>query len=125
VSEEQRGASAAPGRQRAGLKTWSVTHFVAHQQTWVSWGLAAGCSFVTEGWGAPACAAGAGAVPGWIVYRYGTERRHRHIGWRGARDGFLSYGAGRTAHYVRRGRALWRSARLWRGGLYSHVWPHL
>ncbi|MGW7527833.1 DNRLRE domain-containing protein [Streptomyces sp. NPDC054783] len=104
--------------------------FVAHHQTWVSYGLAAGCSFVTEGWGAPACAAGAGAVTGWIAYRYGTKRRHRHIGgywastWRGARDGLLSYGAGRTAHYVRRGRALWRSARLWRRGLYSHIWPH-
>ncbi|MEU6774585.1 DNRLRE domain-containing protein [Streptomyces sp. NPDC046759] len=104
--------------------------FVARHQTWVSWGLAAGCSFVTEGWGAPACAAGAGAVTGWIAYRYGTKRRHRHIGgywassWRGARDGLLGYGFGRTAHYVSRGRALWRSARLWRRGLYSHVWPH-
>ncbi|WP_327317284.1 DNRLRE domain-containing protein [Streptomyces sp. NBC_01235] len=110
-----------------------VGGFVARHQTWVSYGLAFGCSFVTEGWGAPACAAGAGAVTGWIAYRYGTKRHKRHIGgywastWRGARDGLLGYSAGNGKRYytgVRRGYSSVR--RWWRGGHggYTHIWPH-
>ncbi|MFJ3235679.1 DNRLRE domain-containing protein [Streptomyces sp. NPDC086787] len=110
-----------------------VGHFVAHHQGAVSLGLAIGCSFVTEGWGAPACAAGAGAVTGWLAYHYGTKKRKRHIGgywastWRGARDGLISYGAGKAAKYATKIRSGWRGFRgWWRGGHggYTNRWPH-
>ncbi|MCX4909591.1 DNRLRE domain-containing protein [Streptomyces sp. NBC_00878] len=111
----------------------SVGRWVGRHQTLVSYGLAAACSFVTEGWGAPACAAGAGAVTGWIAYRYSVKKRKRHIGgywastWRGARDGLMAYGAGRTKHYYTQTRRSWSAFRTWRRGGhggYTHRWPN-
>ncbi|MFF3565475.1 RHS repeat-associated core domain-containing protein [Streptomyces sp. NPDC002574] len=52
-----------------------------------------GCSVVTGGWGAFACAAGSGAALGALNYRWSTKKKKRHIGgywaatWRGGRDG--------------------------------------
>ncbi|MBW8737701.1 MAG: RHS repeat-associated core domain-containing protein [Streptomyces turgidiscabies] len=107
--------------------------FVSHHQSGIAVGLAFGCSFFSGGWGAPACAAGAGALTGYISYRYGTKKRKRHIGgywastWRGARDGLIGYSAGNGAKYYRGVRSGIRSTRTWwRGGHggYTHRWPN-
>ncbi|MFF0044422.1 RHS repeat-associated core domain-containing protein, partial [Streptomyces mirabilis] len=89
--------------------------WIGSHQGAVSWSLGFGCSFITSGWGAPACAAAAGAITGAISYRYSTHRRKRHIGgywaasWRGGWDGLKGYVGGRGKHYSSR----------WRG--YSRV----
>jgi RHS repeat-associated protein len=107
--------------------------FVSHHQTAVSVGLAFGCSFASGGWAAAGCAAGAGAVTGWLSYRYGTPKRKRHIGgywassWRGARDGLWGWSAGNGKKYVTGVRSAYRSFRTWRRGGhggYTHIWPH-
>ncbi|MFF2305911.1 DNRLRE domain-containing protein [Streptomyces sp. NPDC058128] len=83
------------------LKGW----WKRNHATVIGFGVAAGCSFATAGWGTVACAAAGGAIANGISYRVTTPKKKRHIGgyyasaWRGAVYGAAGHAAGRTKHY--------------------------
>lgn len=115
------GSYDSDGRLDKEVLPWNMN--VEFDQKWVGLGLSVGCSFVSEGRAGLACATGAGAVTGWISYRYGTPKRKRHIGgywastWRGALDGTPGYSAGNGKKYYTGVRSCIRSVRTWwRGG---------
>ncbi|WP_435841523.1 RHS repeat-associated core domain-containing protein [Streptomyces gardneri] len=87
--------------------------------TVIGFGVAAGCSLVTAGWGTVACAAAGGAIANGISYRITTPKKKRRIGgyfaasWRGAVYGAAGYGAGRFGHYWKR-RGGYSAGRVWR-----------
>ncbi|MGW7304263.1 DNRLRE domain-containing protein [Streptomyces sp. NPDC054835] len=81
-------------------------------------GVAAGCGFITAGWGAVACAAAGGAVANSLAYRITTPKKKRRWGgyyataWRGAFYGVAGYGAGKFGRYWKR-KGGYSPSRVW------------